>query len=127
MKVHIVLERGYEYNDSTYDATEGGNAIHGYSNIEDAQLEVNRLSLIFARDGNLEKLHSEYEIFERSYNEDLNQIFKKYSIDYDDIESWDEFDKLLNIMPTMTNEEILLIMNQLVNKPYYIQSCDFNE
>jgi hypothetical protein len=127
MKVHVVLERGYEYNDSTYDATDGGNAIHGYLKIEDAQKEVDRLSIILAREGNFHKLYSEYEMFDSLYNEDLNQLLTKYGIDYYDIESWYEFDRLTEIIPKMTDEEILVIMKQLCNKPYYIQSCDFNE
>jgi hypothetical protein len=127
MKVHVVLERGYEYNDSTYDATDGGNAIHGYLKIEDAQREADRLSLILAREGNFHKLHSEYSLFNSLYEKDLHKLFTKYGIDYYDIESWYEFDRLTEVIPKMTDEEILIIVNNLTNKPYYIQSCDFNE
>ncbi len=127
MLVHVILERGYEYNDSTYDATDGGNAIHGYLKIEDAQKEVDRLSIIMAREDNLHKLYSEYDLFNEPHSEEFNQLLKKYDIDCYDIESWDEFDRLTEIIPKMTDKEILIIVNNLRNRPYYIQSCNLDE
>lgn len=127
MLVHVILERGYEYNDSTYDATDGGNAIHGYLKIEDAQKEVDRLSIIMAREDNFHKLYSEYDLFNEPHSEEFNQLLKKYDIDCYDIKSWDEFDRLTEIIPKMTDKEILIIVNNLRNKPYYIQSCNFDE
>lgn len=45
MKLYIITERGYEYNDYTYDwRDDGGRAIKAYKSLENAQAECDRLT-----------------------------------------------------------------------------------
>lgn len=49
-KVYVVVKRGYEYNDQTYDMAEGGNPERAFSTHEAAQKAASEMSLEFAKE-----------------------------------------------------------------------------
>lgn len=63
-KIYVVQARSYEYNDETYDRSDGGNVVHAYSS-EDAANDAVLLKTIESfRNGGMCYLAEAYNVFD---------------------------------------------------------------
>lgn len=105
MKAHVIVKKGYEYDDNIYSESEGGNPELICFSKEDADIKVNELNKHEFKTSSLNYYSydledilnvstEEYEKFNQSLTEKYGKISKK--------NSWDDS---VNILHPMANDE----------------------
>lgn len=61
--MYVVLARDYEYNDETYERSDGGNVVHAYSTYEAAEAARLRLTVESLKNGGMAYLAEQYDVF----------------------------------------------------------------
>ena len=119
---YIVQEKGFEYNDETYDMQEGGTPVKVFDNEEDAKDAADKL--------NFKKLSSE-PIFQFSYEKediinDMDEFLEKLkeitgeSITEEELEyDWS--------LPKMTYKQYLTLKGNIELSFYEVVECDGKE
>ena len=132
MKIYVVLKRNYEYNDQTYDRTEGGNVVIGFKTLEKAQDYATKETVDFIRTHGLYYYYDQYF----TYSESLVEIFTKYgeyppkidtgyngrkliNLDYDQIESLRTSE--------MTDDELEIIADALQHEMFYVSEMEMGK
>lgn len=64
-KIYVVQARSYEYNDETYETSDGGNVVHAYTSQAAAQTAQVRLTMDRLRDGGMCYLYEQYDVFDQ--------------------------------------------------------------
>ena len=64
-KIYVVQSRNFEYNDETYDTSEGGNVVHAYTSQAEAHAAALRLTMDSLRDGGICYLTEKYNVFDQ--------------------------------------------------------------
>ena len=63
-KIYVVQARSFEYNDETYDSSDGGNVIHAYSSLAAAETAKINETLNSLRNGCLSYLAEQYDVLD---------------------------------------------------------------
>ena len=125
MKAHVIVKKGYEYDDNIYSESEGGNPELICFSKEDADIKVNELnkqefktSSLSYYSYDLEEILNvsvdEYERFNQSLSEKYGKISKK--------NSWDDSE---NILQKLENVLIFNTLNLKIKAYDYRRDWDF--
>lgn len=76
-KIFVLQERYYEYNDETYDASDGGNAVRAYTTLQAAKDAAVKLTIKELRDGGSQYFYEKYDVFDDSALE----VLQKYDLE----------------------------------------------
>jgi hypothetical protein len=63
-KIYVVQARSYEYNDETYDRSDGGNVVHAYSSEDAANAALLEKTMESFRTGGMCYLAEAYNVFD---------------------------------------------------------------
>jgi len=75
MKMYIVQCRHYEYNDETYEATDGGNVVHAYSTLKAAEDAAAKMTVEEFKQGRFDYF---YDANTRDFSEDALRVFESH-------------------------------------------------
>ena len=127
MKAHVIVKKGYEYDDSIYSESEGGNPELICFSKEDADIKVNELnkqefktSSLSYYSYDLEDILNvstdEYEKFNQSLVEKYGKIVKK--------DSWNDVENTLH--PMANDEETEKYMKMTSLSFYEVKATDID-
>lgn len=127
MKAHVIVKKGYEYDDNIYSESEGGSPELICFSKEDADIKVNELNkqefkksslsyYSYDLDEILNVSVEEYERFNQSLIEKYGKISKK--------NSWDDSENTLH--PMANNEETEKYMKMTSLSFYEVKETDID-
>ena len=127
MKAHVIVKKGYEYDDNIYSESEGGNPELICFSKEDADIKVNELNkqefktsslsyYSYDLDEILNVSVDEYERFNQSLSEKYGKISKK--------NSWDDSENILH--PMANDEETEKYMKMTSLSFYEVKATDID-
>jgi len=127
MKAHVIVKKGYEYDDNIYSESEGGNPELICFSKEDADKKVNELNKQEFKTTSLSYYSydledilnvdvEEYENFNKSLTEKYGKINKK--------NSWDDSENILH--PMANDEETEQYMDMVFLSFYEVKPTDID-
>lgn len=128
MKAYVILQKGFEYDDSIYNETEGGNPSLVVFSKEDAKKKVDELNIKKFKECCLHEysyelsdiLNVELEEYER-FNESLNEKYGKPNSN----SRWDSFENRLH--PNADEDEIQKYVNMVSMSFYEAVETDIDQ
>ena len=121
-KVWVILEREFEYNDESYDASESGNCLLAYHSEVEADSACKRMMVESVRAGETYMYRSESALLYNS--EESNALLQKYGYTRDDLwyhEKREEFFEALSMAP---EDDIITLVDHLIYPLYYVQDVE---
>jgi len=122
-KLYVVLERSYEYNDETYDASEGGNAVIAFNSKDAAEKEAVKRTADFLRGTNVDTIYNWGDIF----NNTANAVLGKRGISRNDLDDHEEFEKLVGYTGSTDDADIVVLASALKNPVFFVESIDLGD
>jgi hypothetical protein len=121
-KMWVVLERKFEYNDETYDSTEGGNCIIAYKTEKEADNACERMMVESIRKGVTYMYAGCGSVFYR--DPALYAVLEKYGVDYDSLYRYDACEELFEKLMTAPEEDLVVVVDLLVYPLYFVQDVE---
>ena len=121
--LYVVLERHFEYNDETYDASEGGNAIKAFNKIESAEKDVINRTVDFLLGDDISELYNYSSIF----TSDASLVLEKIGISFEDLEDYDGFDRFSSVIGKLDRDDIVLLAESLNTPVFFIQEVELGD
>ena len=124
MKACAVLERGFDYNDETYEAESGGNVIHVFTDIESAEKFVIEKTIADFDKGNHHRYHYCYDppLNDSLISDKLEDLLEEncyYEGEYEVFfDRWNNFSQEI--------KEAIVSAFHEYNAPYYVQEVELN-
>ncbi len=120
-KLYVVQRRSFEYNDETYEMTEGGNVVHAYSTYDAAKNAALEMTVKSLKDGGIEYLMEHYNVFDG----DVIDLFESRGIETSEYLSYDEVEEINAAIKAgrYTEDQLKVIAKGITpgNELYYVE------
>lgn len=124
MKVYVVLERNYEYNDETYEAFEGGNAVLAFHSRENAIDKAISLTANWLKVAGGDILYN----YEDSYfiaNDKLDEVLRKYGFDPETGFDWNGWNDICSkFVNDFSVEDLKIVAKNLINPMFFVEEIE---
>jgi hypothetical protein len=126
MKIWLIMKRTYEYNDETYDMTEGGNVIVSYGDRSIASIALEQKMIDSVRTGETYMYYSwDHEEF-FIYSEEFVKLLNGFGYEYKDLGSYSAYEEIAECIQKASDDEIKLFVKHLVSPLYYLESTELS-
>ncbi len=121
-KMYVVMSRHYEYNDETYENTEGGNCLTVYNNEEDADDAARTLFFNMVKNSN--DYIFEYNQWSTVINFDDCELIAEYMKE-NNIVRYDEIGDGLRNMLDSNPVLLAVFFDSMYSQPFYFQEVEY--
>ncbi len=113
--VWVIMERSYEYNDETYEMTDGGNAIIAYNDFYAATNDLEQKMFSSIKEG---KTYMYFGSYIRKSDE-FCKMLERYGHEYGDLDYYDSFEEITEIMRLNASDDDIKIFIEHLSEPLY--------